>query len=221
MGDTLVKLCGITRVEDALGAVVLGVAAIGLNFVSESPRAVSVAVAREIAAALPAGVLRVGVFRDAPGESVDAVAAAVGLDCLQLHGAEDPAYCAARLRAVIKVVRPAAGWTPADAEPWAAWPLLVDAWHPAQSGGTGRRADWAAARALVRAGRQVWLAGGLGPDTVAEALQMVGPYALDLNSGVESAPGVKDLKKLRDTLAVVRGGNPLPAAPAPNEERIS
>lgn len=213
-----VKVCGITRVADALGAAALGVTTVGLNFVAASSRCVTVAEAREICRALPTFVLKVGVFLDQPGEEVDRIAAAVGLDRLQLHGDEDAEYCVQRSRPVIKVVRPDEAWRPTDAERWPDLPLLVDAWHARQAGGTGRLADWRAARALVLAGRHVMLAGGLTPENLAEAVRAVRPAAVDLNSGVESAPGRKDLKKLEQALAALEALEPAPLFAPPNEE---
>lgn len=213
-----VKVCGITRVTDALGVAALGVTAVGLNFVADSPRCVTVAEAREICRALPPGVLKVGVFLDQPGEEVDRIAAAVGLDRLQLHGDEDADYCVRRTLPVIKVVRPDAAWRPANAERWPGLQLLVDTWHARQAGGTGRLADWRAARELVLAGRHVMLAGGLTPENLAEAVRTVRPAAVDLNSGVESAPGRKDLEKLEQALAALDALESAPPPTPPNEE---
>lgn len=219
MGAVRVKICGITRVADALDAAALGVHAVGLNFVADSPRRVTLERAREIARALPSFVLLVGVFRDQPGAEVDRIAAAVGLDRLQLHGDEDAEYCDRRGRPVIKVVRPTEGWRAEHAERWPGRPLLVDAWHARQAGGTGRLADWGAARELVAAGRSVILAGGLSPENLVEAVRFVRPEAVDLNSGVESATGLKDRQRLERALAELAAFDVPVSAEPPHEER--
>jgi phosphoribosylanthranilate isomerase len=196
MASPWVKVCGITTVEDALMAAGLGVEAIGLNFVPESPRCVTLKTARAIAEALPAGVLRVGIFRDASETTVDRIAGEIGLDRLQLHGGEDPEWCSRRTTTVIKVFQTAPGWDPASAEPFRLFPILLDGYHPGLAGGTGRLSDWAVARRLVEKGYEVILAGGLNAANLAQAVEAVRPAAVDLNSGVESAPGRKERARL-------------------------
>jgi len=191
---TKVKICGVTSVDDALMAAEAGADAIGLNFYPRSPRCVGVEVAAAIAAALPAGVCRVGVFVDAPREQVLAIAARVGLDALQFHGDEGAELCAGWDRKTIKAVRVR------DAEALArvaAYPvdfILADAYVEGRAGGTGQRvpAAWLAGVAAQR----LILAGGLDPDNVVEAIQLVRPAAVDVASGVERAPGVKDPEKV-------------------------
>lgn len=201
-----VKVCGLTRREDVRAVGALGVDAVGFNFCPESPRAVTPEAARALIRLLPSFVARVGVFRDRAGAEVDEIAAAVGLDRLQLHGDESPEYCAARRRPVLKVLRIGPGWSRLLAESYREWPVLVDAWHAQWAGGTGLRADWPAARELVEAGWDVTLAGGLGPDTLAEAVRQVRPAAVDLNSAVETAPGVKDMTRIARALAILQSG---------------
>jgi phosphoribosylanthranilate isomerase len=207
-----VKVCGLTDPDNARAVAALGIDEIGLNFWPGSPRCVTPARAREIMAVLPPGVGAVGVFVDAPGEEVDRIAANLGLAALQLHGGETPDYAAARRRPVIRAVRSAPGTTAADLSAWRGVTLLVDGWHPDRPGGTGRAADPDLARELVRAGFRLYLAGGLGPGNVAAAAA-VGPYAVDLNSGIESAPGIKDPARLAEALAAL--GRP----PRPREEQ--
>jgi phosphoribosylanthranilate isomerase len=191
-----VKVCGITSPEDALMAASLGVDAIGLNFHRPSPRWVDPDTARRIVALLPAFVTTVGVFVDAPEETVDEIADHVGLDRLQLHGAEDPGYCRRRSRPVIKVFRAGPGWTPEDLDPYSGFTVLLDAHQPGLAGGTGLLANWGAARILVERGHSLILAGGLSADNVAQAVEAVHPMAVDLNSGVETSPGRKDERRL-------------------------
>lgn len=195
-----VKVCGITRPGDARGLAALGVDAIGFNFCAGTPRAVSPSLARELGRLLPSFVVRVGVFRDQDGAEVDRIAAEAGLDRLQLHGAEDAEFIAGRRLPVLKVVWPGPGWTPDAIASFRGRPILVDARHPGLPGGTGLVADWEAARGLVAAGWEVTLAGGLGLETIEAAVRRVRPAAVDLNSAVETAPGVKDLTRVAGVL---------------------
>jgi phosphoribosylanthranilate isomerase len=198
---TRVKICGITRLEDALGCVEAGVDALGFNFWPGSKRHVPLARAVDIAAALPAGVLRVGVFvRAAPGAVREAVRAA-GLGAVQLHGDEDPSEYAdvgAPLWQVLRI----ASTLPESVSPRAA-ELLLDA-RVDGFGGGGRSFDWSVAHGARRFGVPFWLAGGLSPDNVREAVQRAAPSGVDVASGVESAPGVKDLARVRAFVAAVR-----------------
>jgi phosphoribosylanthranilate isomerase len=200
MAAPWVKVCGITSVEDAIMVADLGVEAIGLNFVAESPRAVTLKTAKTISAALPPHVLRVGVFNDVSEITVDRIADEIGLDRLQLHGDLDPDWCARRSTAVIKAFRSSPGWDPGSAEPFRRYHILLDGYHPGMAGGTGRLSDWSVARALVEKGFDVILAGGLNPSNLAAAVETVQPAAVDLNSGVESAPGRKDRARLMKAL---------------------
>ncbi len=194
----------------------LGVDAIGLNFHPGSPRCVSRETAREIVAALPSCVVTVGIFVDLPGGDVDAIAREVGLDRLQLHGSEDPEYCRARERRVIKALRTGPGVDTDFVARYAPLPILLDGYRPGLAGGTGRVADWGLARVLVEQGVEVLLAGGLNPDNVADAVLAVGPAAVDLNSGVETAPGVKN----RDRLSAALNALGRLRTPAPREQRL-
>ena len=189
-----VKICGITRVEDARAALAEGATAIGFVFWPRSPRYIDPERARAIVAALQPPVMTVGVFVNQPADEVNRVAERVGLNAVQLHGDETPAFAAEMNRPVIKALSLANG--SADAVGWPeAVTLLVDAHDTDRRGGTGRHADWTAAAALA-ARRRVVLAGGLTPDNVGEAIAQVRPFGIDVSSGVESAPGIKDGKKL-------------------------
>jgi phosphoribosylanthranilate isomerase len=203
---TRVKICGITRAEDARRAADLGAWALGFVFHPASRRAVSAAQAREIVAAAP-GPLAVGVFVDAPPESVAATAREAALDAVQLHGDESPADVA-RLRdllpntLIFKAFRPRAAAGLARVGDLACDAVLVDAYDAAQHGGTGKRADWTLA-ASIR-GPRVILAGGLGAENAAAAIAAVRPWALDLSSSVETAPGVKCPAKLAQLFDALR-----------------
>jgi phosphoribosylanthranilate isomerase len=205
-----VKVCGITRLEDALLAVRLGAAAIGFNCWRGSPRWIAPAQARAIGQALPAGVARVGVFVDATVLEIERIAAAAGLTMIQLHGDETPALGLALRRPILRAFRKRAMDSIAEMLAWPAPAILLDAAVAGAYGGTGRAADWSLARALARR-RALVLAGGLGPANLALAIAEVRPAAVDLNSGVESAPGIKDHALLRASFELLRE---IPGAPS-------
>jgi phosphoribosylanthranilate isomerase len=187
----IVKICGITRRQDAEIAVAHGAGAIGFVFWPESPRFVDPYRARQIAAVLPPFVATVGVFVNQSSEYIKGVANVVPLATIQLHGDEPPAFAALLSRPVMKAV------TQVDAVD--VWPahvtLLVDAHDPVKHGGTGARGDWHGAASLARQ-RRVFLAGGLTADNVADAIAEVRPFGIDVSSGVESSPGVKDERRI-------------------------
>lgn len=189
---TRIKICGLTRPEDALAAAQFGVDAVGLVFYERSPRRLSPLRAREIVAALPPFVTVVGLFLDAPAAAVEEVLANVALDLLQFHGSEEPAYCARFRRPYIKALPMGAGIDPvsyARAYPDAAG-FLLDSNRIGQAGGSGRTFDWKRVpRALQR---PIVLAGGLHAGNVAEAITATWPWGVDASSGVEAMPGIKD-----------------------------
>jgi phosphoribosylanthranilate isomerase len=198
-----VKVCGISRPDDAALAVALGALAIGFVFWPESPRYVEPARARDIADALPDGVLAVGVFVDQPVAHVVDIADTVGLDALQLHGNESVSDFAGVRQRVIKAVAVGAAFDPAavDALP-AHVTLLLDAHDPIRRGGTGRTIDWTIAAAIA-ARRDTILSGGLNAANIADAIARVRPRMVDVSSGVEAAPGRKDAAKLREFFAAL------------------
>lgn len=193
---TRVKICGITRVEDAVAAAAAGADAIGLVFEAKSPRCVTPAQARAIAAALPPFITVVGLFVDAPAARIREVLGQVPLDLLQFHGSETPEDCRAHGRPYIKAIRMAPQVdVAAEARPYAdAAGLLLDTFSTQATGGTGETFDWA--RVPKRLDRPVILAGGLTPENVAQAIASVRPYAVDVSSGVESSKGIKDAAKI-------------------------
>jgi len=194
-----VKVCGVTRSEDATACVQLGARSIGLNFVPASPRCVTVERAREIARAVHAMGTRlvvVGVVANLPEADLHALVKDAELDCLQLHGDELPDALLPFLPHAYKAVRIA---TAADVDHARRFPgehLLVDAKVEGALGGTGASFDWSLVTDLARE-RKLTLAGGLKPENVADAVRALRPYCVDVASGVESAPGVKDLEKVR------------------------
>ena len=197
-----VKICGITRAEDAAVAVTHGASAIGFIFWAKSRRYVDPDQARAIVRTLPPFVTPVGVFVNEPADAINAVAAQVGLGAVQLHGDETPELLDALVSPVVKAV----GRIDADTA-WR-WPsrvrLLVDADERVQRGGTGITADWAAAAVLARQ-RPIVLAGGITPENVGDAVLTVQPFGIDVSSGVEDAPGIKNPEKLRALFEALRG----------------
>ena len=198
---TRVKMCGITRLEDARLCLEAGAEVLGFNFWPRSKRHVPVARAAEISAALPAGVLRVGVFVRATPEEVRTTVSAVGLGAVQLHGDEDPSEYADAGVPLWQVLR--IGTSLPDSVSSRASELLLDA-RAEGFGGSGRSFDWSLAREARRFGLPFWLAGGLTPLNVTEAVRGVGPDGVDVASGVESSPGLKDPERVRAFMAAVR-----------------
>lgn len=201
---TRVKICGITRVEDASAAARLGADAVGLVFYAKSPRAVSIPKAQELVRALPPFVTIVGLFVDAAPEEIRRVLAAVPLDLLQFHGNETPAACRGYGRAYIKAVRMARDTDLIGlARPYDdAAGILVDTYVQGVPGGTGQVFEWSRLPAGLAC--PMILAGGLTPENVAAAVTQVRPWAVDVSGGVEAAPGVKDAAKIA---AFIRGVN--------------
>ena len=196
----LIKICGITRAEDAEAAVAAGASAIGFVFWPDSPRRVGLEVAKQIASTTK--VTTVGVFVDQPADEVNAIAEAVGLDVVQLHGIESVDYARAITRPVWKALT-------LDA-PIDAWPaditILLDAHDPIRRGGTGKTIDWKRAAGIAQR-RKVILAGGLKPENVGDALAQVQPYGIDVSSGVEQEPGIKDVERLKALFEAVNGSH--------------
>ncbi len=202
-----VKVCGIRRREDAELAVDLGAWALGFIFHPPSPRAIEPADAAAIVRELPIGVEKVGVFVDRDREEVERIAREVGLSLVQLHGRESPEYCAAVTGArVLKALRVGKEFDPALVEKYTRWAILLDTYRPGLPGGTGETFDWTVARDIGRT-TPVLLAGGLGPENVAEAIRTAAPLGVDVSSGVESAPGVKDHDRLRKLFDEVRAAS--------------
>lgn len=203
---TRVKICGITRVEDAVAAARLGADAIGLMFYAKSPRAVSGDQARRIVRGLPPFVATVGVFVDPAPEEVRAALAAVPLHLLQFHGDETPEFCTQFGVAYLKAlrVRPGLDLIQYAARHAGAKALLLDAFVQGAHGGTGQTFDWSLIPGALPL--PVVLSGGLDPGNVAEAVRRVRPWAVDVSSGVEAARGVKDPQKIAAFIQGARSG---------------
>jgi len=192
-----IKICGITRCEDAEQALSLGADAIGCVFFPRSPRAVSLRQARGISDSVKGLGMFVGLFVDPTKEQVEEALASVAIHCLQFHGSESPEFCAQFNRPYIKAVpmQRDTDLVATDVQYSDARGLLLDSVHNGQFGGSGESFDWATVEAKLR--HRVVLAGGLTPDNVAHAVRQVQPIAVDVSSGVESSKGIKDSEKMR------------------------
>jgi len=193
---TRVKICGFTRVEDAVCAAGLGVDAIGLVFFPSSPRHVEIETAAAIARSLPAFVSVVALFVDAESSLIYEVLSRVRVDCLQFHGDEQAEVCRLYDRPYIKAIRmrPGIDLAACERQYHDAGGLLLDAYRPGVQGGTGDGFDWG----LIprNSGLPIILAGGLTPENAGRAIRAVKPYALDVSSGVEARKGIKDAEKM-------------------------
>lgn len=197
------KICGITRLEDAQAAVAAGADALGFVFYEPSPRHVGIETVRDIVAALPPFVSTVGLFVNPEAAWVRAVLEVVPLGLLQFHGDEDQTFCRQFGRPWIKALAVKPGMD--VAAEMAAYPeacgMLLDAWHPDLKGGTGQAFDWT--RFPHESSRPLVLAGGLNPENVAEAIRVTRPYAVDVSGGVESAKGIKSAALINAFMAGV------------------
>lgn len=204
---TRIKICGITRPEDADVAATLGADAIGLVFHEPSPRRVDEAQAARIVAALPAFVDAVALFVDAPADRIRRVLDAARIDLIQFHGDETPEVCRGFGRPYIKAIRMRAGVDlAAEARRYGdAAALLIDTYRKGVPGGTGETFAWQ--RLPDGLGVPVILAGGLRPDNVGDAIRIVRPWGVDVSGGVESSGGIKDSAKLRAFFAAVTGAD--------------
>lgn len=207
MGNTRIKVCGVTRPEDARAIAEAGADAIGLVFHPPSGRAIEIETALAVVAALPPFVTTVGLFLDPDAERVRSIIDGVGVDLLQFHGSETAGFCSGFGRPYIKAAAMAGGDDPAAVagnHPRARG-ILADSHATGQAGGTGKAFAW---EQLPRErGYRLILAGGLTPDNVAEAVRRLRPDAVDVSSGVEREPGIKDVDRVRRFIEEVRRGD--------------
>jgi len=199
MGQIKLKVCGITSPEDAHAAIECGAEFLGFNFYPKSPRYIAPEAARAIIEQLPSGVTTVGIFvNETQPQDVIEILKVSGARLAQLHGDEDAAYCeAVGTERVIKALRAGEGFDVRRVLAYPVWAILLDAFDKNLYGGTGKTANWEVAREAAKLTR-LFLAGGLSPENIAEAIRAVHPFAVDVNSGVESAPGKKDADRLKE-----------------------
>jgi len=201
-----VKICGMTQLKDALFAVEQGVDAVGFIFYKKSPRAVTMKTVREIIKKLPPLVETVGVFVNESAERVNKMADYCGLDLVQLHGEESPAFCRKIRRRVIKAFRVKDLQSIKQLSKFPVSGFLLDTFSDNLHGGTGKTFDWNLALPAKKIG-PVILAGGLTPSNIRQAVRRVRPYGVDVCSGVEKSSGIKDLEKVRAFLKNIRSGS--------------
>jgi phosphoribosylanthranilate isomerase len=201
----LVKICGITNLDDALAAVDAGADALGFNFYPRSPRYITAERAQAIIERLPADLLTVGVFVNEELDAVEKTASLAGVSALQLHGSESPEYCKAlKGRHLIKVFATHAEFAPETVLDYDVQAIMLDAADKRTFGGTGKISNWSMARQTRELFPRLFLAGGLSAENVAEAIEQVNPYAVDACSLLEGTPGRKDQAKVRDFIAAAR-----------------
>jgi len=202
---TRVKICGITRIKDAAAAVELGADAIGFVFSEGSPRCISIEQAKKIAAEIPPFIAKVGVFT-VEDSSVREIMEAVHLDYAQLHGGQSDEFAKSiGAERVIRAIRVSGAESLCEMEKYpSAAAYLLDTWHPNLLGGSGISFDWNIACDAVKSCRRIILAGGLVPGNICKAIITVRPFAVDVSSGVESAPGIKEYKKMEELFNNVR-----------------
>jgi phosphoribosylanthranilate isomerase len=207
MASTRIKICGITRQEDALAATSSGADAIGLVFYAASPRVVTNDEAADIAAVVPPFVSVVALFVDEPAASIERILGRVPIDLIQFHGEEAPEFCQQFGRPWIKALRVRPGLDLADAcrRYRCARGVLLDSWQKGVPGGTGIPFDWQLARGDLSL--PVVLAGGLHEGNVGNAIRTLHPAAVDVSGGVEHSPGIKDAHRIRRFIAAVRAAD--------------
>jgi len=195
--SVVVKICGITNAADGIAAAEAGADVLGFVFYEASPRFITIEAAAEIIRQLPPFIVKTGVFVGAPSELVVRAIAQCGLNLLQFHGTEAPEYCTQFGLMSMKAfrIRDEASLARLKEYPTEAW--LLDSYAPDWVGGTGEKFNWDLARQANALGKPIFLAGGLTPLNVAEAIERVRPYGVDVSSGVEAAPGKKDHEKLQ------------------------
>lgn len=205
---TLVKICGITNLEDALMAVEAGADALGFNFYGPSPRYISPDAAGEIIKYLPEELLKVGVFVNESAETVREIARTAGIHALQLHGDESPEYCAGFVDWYLIKVLSQSDLSNGTARDYNVTAVMIDAGDKSTRGGTGRVVDWSVAANHRNLVPKMFLAGGLSPSNIADAIHSVRPYAVDACSLLEQVPGKKNHELVRAFIRNVRGVKP-------------
>jgi len=203
---TRVKICGVTNHGDAQAAVGAGADALGFVFYEKSPRHITIPAAAGISKTLPASVIRVGVFVNASKEEVDRAIGECGLSLLQFHGDETPENCSQFGLMSMKAFRMRDARTLGEMAKYQTYAWLLDAYLPEVVGGTGEQFNWDLAVEAQKFGKPIFLAGGLTPANVGEAVRKVRPFGVDVSSGVEISPGKKDHAKIRAFINTVKAG---------------
>jgi phosphoribosylanthranilate isomerase len=207
---TFIKICGITNIDDARAAVAAGADALGFNFYKPSPRYIAPPAAREIIEQLPSSILTVGVFvnEDSP-ESIKRIASEAGVTALQLHGDESPAYCRELSdRYVIKTLTVSGDFDIQMVQDYDVNAVMLDTRDNNLRGGTGRVFDWSVAIEVNKVAPKLFLAGGLSPENIGEAIELVRPYAVDACSALEDSPGIKNHERMRAFVELARSVKP-------------
>lgn len=203
---TFIKICGITDLHDALAAVDAGADMLGFNFYEPSPRYISPANARAVIEQLPPSILTVGVFVNEPLDMVKSIAEESGLAAVQLHGDESPDYCRELARDLF-VIKTVSVSTESDIDLSKAYEveaIMLDTRDPQLRGGTGRTFDWSIAQRVSQSVPKLFLAGGLSPENIEEAIKTVRPYAVDACSALEDTPGKKNHERMRTFVRLAR-----------------
>lgn len=206
-----IKICGMTNPMDAMNAADCGADALGFIFYPKSPRYIAPESAREIAKKLPHTICKIGVFVNQDADEVGKIVGFCGLDMIQLHGDELPRYCMQFPKEkLIKALSPISENDLEGIRDYPVSAILIDASHPTLYGGTGKKSDWELA-VKAKNDHNLILSGGLNPDNILEAINIVSPDAVDINSGVELSPGKKDPEKVRKIIEIVRQADRLKA----------
>lgn len=205
--SVVVKVCGITNLQDALVALEAGADALGFVFWDKSPRAITPEEAALIVNRLPGMAIKVGVFVDPDEQLVMRAITKAGVNILQFHGSEPPGFCSQFGLMAMKAVRVRDEESLRGLYSYETQAFLLDSYSAAAPGGTGERFNWDLAAKAKELGRPIFLAGGLTPENVAEAIRAVQPYGVDVSSGVEASPGKKDHDKLRRFVAAAKAAS--------------
>jgi phosphoribosylanthranilate isomerase len=207
---TFIKICGITNIDDARAAVAAGADALGFNFYTPSPRYIAPPAAREIVEQLPSSILTVGVFvNEETPESVKKIASEAGVAAFQLHGDESPAYCRELSdRYVIKTLTVSGDFDIQMVQHYDVKAIMLDTRDNNLRGGTGRVFDWSVAIEVNKVAAKLFLAGGLSPENISEAIELVRPYAVDACSALEDRPGIKNHDRMRAFVELARSVKP-------------
>ena len=207
---TFIKICGITNLDDAVAAVAAGADALGFNFYKPSPRYVTPQTTREIVEHLPSTILTVGVFvNEESPQSLKNIASEAGVTAFQLHGDESPGYCRELAdRYVIKTLSVSGDFDMERVQDYEVNAIMLDTKHNSLRGGTGRVFDWSIAQEVNRVVPKLFLAGGLAPENIAEAIELVRPFAVDACSALEDIPGIKNHERMRAFVELARSVKP-------------